>query len=256
MRGEQVHSVVAPAARAGELGDRQQFDRVHAEAGQVVEVPDRPVERPLGRERADVALIQDRPGQRQPPPAAVGPGEGCVVDNTGRSVDALRLKGRARVRESWSTIYPERVVRAWSGSVDGTRPPAAAGPSHRHRPSINNDVDALLAGSPHPEHMHSVGLTRLRLAHTFLPRTATGNLRSRSATSARPPSTGAPVSTSTHGSVGRSTVVPAQPSATSGTSRGTTTTSPLLRVKATTFEDLGPAEFSGSYPEPGPYASG
>ena len=57
MRGEQVHPVIAPAARAGELGDRQQLDRVHAEADQVAEVPDRPVERPLGRERADVALI-------------------------------------------------------------------------------------------------------------------------------------------------------------------------------------------------------
>src|ERR1700728_916944 len=246
MRCEQVHPVIAPAARAGELGDRQQLDRVHAEAHEVAEVPDRPVERPLRRERADVALVQHRPGQRQPPPAAVGPGEGLVVDNPGRSVDALRLKGRARVRTRRSSIYPERVVRARSGAVDGTRPPASMPRPHRHLAPAGDNVHAALAGSPHPELVHQ----------TSLPRMATGNPRRRPVTSSRPPSTVAPVSTSAHGPGGSSTVVPAHPWVTSWTSRGTTTASPLLRVKATMFDDLGPAEFSRSYPEAGPCAPG
>ena len=118
VRGEQVHPVVAPAPVAGELGHRHQLDGVDTQVDQVPEVLDGPVERALGGERADVALVEDRPGQRHPPPAAVAPGEGRVVDHPGRAVDARGLGGRARVGTGRAAVETERVVGARAGLVD------------------------------------------------------------------------------------------------------------------------------------------
>ena len=70
----QVDAVVAPAALAGELGDGHQLDGVDAEVDEVVEVVDGAVEGPLGGERADVELVEDRRRQRATPvQCRVGP---------------------------------------------------------------------------------------------------------------------------------------------------------------------------------------
>ena len=71
----EVDAVVAPAVVAGELGERHQLDRGHAQLAQAGEVRDRGGERPLGRERADVDLVEDRPGERRRREVAVGPRE-------------------------------------------------------------------------------------------------------------------------------------------------------------------------------------
>src|ERR1022692_4419453 len=75
VRGEQVNPVVAPPARAGELRHGQQLDGVHTQVNEVIQTADHTIEGAFGRTRADVALVQDRAGQRQAPPAVVGPGE-------------------------------------------------------------------------------------------------------------------------------------------------------------------------------------
>ena len=59
LRGRQVDAVVAPAARARELGDRHDLDRGDPQLGEAGQVLDRGVERPLARERADVQLVED-----------------------------------------------------------------------------------------------------------------------------------------------------------------------------------------------------
>ena len=57
--GVRIDAVVAPVARAGKLGDRHEFDRRDAEFLQIAEPRDHRVERALGRERADVQLVEN-----------------------------------------------------------------------------------------------------------------------------------------------------------------------------------------------------
>ncbi len=97
--GEQTHAVVAPAVAAREGVDGQQLDGVDAERHQVVEPFDGGVEGAGRGERADVQLVEDAPGQRQPSPGTVRPAEQGVVDEPGATVDALGLIGGARVRQ-------------------------------------------------------------------------------------------------------------------------------------------------------------
>jgi len=87
----QVDPVVAPAVLTGKRRHRHQLDGVHAEVAQLIEPPDGGVERALGRERADVQLVDHRAGQRAAPPAAVGPAERRMIIAAAQPVDAGRL---------------------------------------------------------------------------------------------------------------------------------------------------------------------
>ena len=72
---EPVDAVVAPVAGAVERVDRHQLDQVDADRAQVVELLDRGVEGALGREGADVELVDHRAGELSAGPGVVGPGE-------------------------------------------------------------------------------------------------------------------------------------------------------------------------------------
>ena len=109
--GALVDAVVAPAARAGELGDRHQLDRRHAELGQRGEVRDRALEGALGRERADVQLVDDAVVQAGGAELAVGPLEGERVDDPRGPAQALGLPARARVGQL-DAVEHEHVVVA------------------------------------------------------------------------------------------------------------------------------------------------
>ena len=69
LRGRHVDAVVAPAAAARELGHRHQLDRGDAELAQLGQVRDRRLERALGRERADVQLVQHEVAQARAAPS-------------------------------------------------------------------------------------------------------------------------------------------------------------------------------------------
>ena len=69
LRGRHVDAVVAPAAAARELGHRHQLDRGDAELAQPGQVRDRRLERALGRERADVQLVQHQVAQARAAPS-------------------------------------------------------------------------------------------------------------------------------------------------------------------------------------------
>ena len=151
MRGVQADAVVTPAPAAGELGHRHQLDGVDAQLGQVAQVPDRPVEGARGREGADMALVQDGPGQRQPAPAAVVPAERGVVDDPGRAVHPVRLRAGARVGPGRAAIQAVRVVAARPRIRRLPRPPAAIGRGHRHRLPVEHQVNPLRPRGPDPE---------------------------------------------------------------------------------------------------------
>ena len=90
-------AVVAPVVGAVDRVDRHQLDEVDPEAAQVVEAGERGVEGALRRERADVQLVDDRPGQLPPGPGLVGPPEAGGVVGSRALVDARRLTPRPRI---------------------------------------------------------------------------------------------------------------------------------------------------------------
>src|ERR1022692_1326501 len=204
----------------------------------------RPVEGSVGREGANVALVEDAPWQRHPPPVAVAPPERGVVDHLGRPVNAAGLECRPRVRTGRPAVQAEGVVGARACLVHGTRPPAAChaapgrtatcGTGHRQALVTEDDFDAAAQRRPDPELVHQPVSPARR------PSIATGNRRRSASTLASPPSTLSPVSTSTQVPPGSATAAPAQPSRSPPVSRGTTTARPPVRVKATRCDAPGP----------------
>ena len=91
------HAVVAPVVHAAHRVDRHQLDEVDAERAQVVEAPERRVERAFGSEGADVELVDHRAAQLPTRPALVVPVVGRGVESSRALVDARRLTPRPRI---------------------------------------------------------------------------------------------------------------------------------------------------------------
>jgi len=91
LRREEVHPVVAPAAAAGKLMRRHELDVRHAQPHEMVEALDRGGVRALGRERADVDLVEDGGGERGRLETRVAPRERRVVDDARGAEDPVRL---------------------------------------------------------------------------------------------------------------------------------------------------------------------
>src|ERR1017187_7038406 len=200
----------------------------------------RPVEGSVGREGANVALVEDAPWQRHPPPVAVAPPERGVVDRLGRPVNAAGLECRPRVRTGRPAVQAEGVVGARACLVHGTRPPVAChaapgrtatcGTGHRQAPVTEDDFDAAAQRRPDPELVHQPSR----------PSIATGKRRRSASTLASPPSTLSPIRTPTQARRGGATGLPTQPTRRPPVSGDTTTARPPVRVKATTCEAPGP----------------
>ena len=105
-----MRQVVAPTALAGKLADRHEFDRRHAQIAQLVEPSDQRVEGPLGRECADVQLIDHEFGARQTLPSPFGPVESVEANDRRRAMHAVRLPARRRIGSRGSAIDRERVT--------------------------------------------------------------------------------------------------------------------------------------------------
>ena len=115
-----VEAVVAPAPPAGKGRDGHRLDRSHAELPQVGEPRDHGVEGALGRERADVELVEHellehelRPGSHR-----------RDLHQAGGAADPERLEARARVRPGATAVEDEAVVVA---RPPGHRPGEDAG---------------------------------------------------------------------------------------------------------------------------------
>ena len=122
-RGVDVDAVVAPAALAGEGGDRHHLDRGDAELAQAGEVGDRAVEGARVAEAADVHLVDDEvlggDARRRRRPL-----ERRRVDHLRGAAQAAGLEARARVGTA-AAVEHHVVVRA-GGGVEHARVDAVA----------------------------------------------------------------------------------------------------------------------------------
>ena len=156
LHGERVDAVVAPAAIAGELAHGQQLDRVDAQFGQVGQLPDRRIQCALGRERADVQLVDHQVSQRHPG-EVVPPVEGGGLDGA-HPVDAVGLMPRPRVRPDRPAVKRVAVPRAAGHPGHGDGPQLArvdrvADAAHR-MPLLglaDGQIDAAGIGGPDDE---------------------------------------------------------------------------------------------------------
>ena len=96
-RRKEVHTVVAPAEAALELGDGHHFNDGDADARQLGKLSSRRGPPALARERADMQLVDDLPFERHAPPLCIRPGEACRIDDFRWTVRPLRLKSRRRI---------------------------------------------------------------------------------------------------------------------------------------------------------------
>ena len=135
LRRPEVDPVVAPVARSRELGDRQDLAGRDAELDEVVQPLDRRVERALGRERADVQLVQHELGQRRRLEQLVGPRERGRVDDRRGSVDAVGLPARCRVGKLVPAVQAIAVARA-RRRLHRRRAVAVGAALHGHEPLV------------------------------------------------------------------------------------------------------------------------
>ncbi len=161
--GIQVHPVVAPTRSTRDRRDGQHLDDINPEVDKVVQPLDGCVEGALAGERPDVQLVDDSAeGARtvaRAAPGAVGPLVGGGIEQATRSVDAVRLPGAARVRESrLVAVEDERIVkRGVCRVVAFPAPPAPvathhgfAGRGFARRAEV--DLDAGRFGCPDLDH--------------------------------------------------------------------------------------------------------
>ncbi len=206
VHGEPGDAVVAPVVGAVEGVDRHHLDEVDAEVDEVVEPLDRGVEGAVGGERADVQLVDHRPGELAPGPGVVVPLVRRRVSSR-QPVHAAGLSPRTRVGARVGVVVEQ--VAVVDGRVGrrhglGGRPPAVVAAGH---------LDG--ARSPWASRSRRTRSGRgaqtsygPRIGQSFLTSSATGCVASRSASR---PSVSSPVSTSCHRPSGRSSAVSPQP---------------------------------------------
>jgi hypothetical protein len=151
VRRVELHAVVAPSARAGELGDGHQLDVRHAEVQQVVEVLRDAVERSRGAERADVQLVDQSRRQRRRREAVVAPAERRQVDDLGQPVRPVGLRPRPRIGQRVRAVQREAVARAGARRRHVRMPPAVGRRGHGVPRAVDDDVDAARDGRPQVE---------------------------------------------------------------------------------------------------------
>ena len=115
MRGEEVHSVIPPAPGSGKGVDGHKLHMGDSQVREVVQPVQHSVERPLRAERPHLQFIDDGRSQRRRLPACIGPGEPCMIQDAGGTVNARGLPWGARVGEGRVPVQNEGVVRAVFG---------------------------------------------------------------------------------------------------------------------------------------------
>ena len=155
--GVPADAVVAPVAGAVDGVDRQHFDEVDAQLGQVVEPPDRGVERARLGERADVQLVEHAAGQLAPRPRPVGPEEGRPGRRAATGRARRRAGGSERGSGSGGGVVVEQVgvagARGAHPARPATSPPRRRG--HRVRDAVELYPDPVALRCPHREVSHA-----------------------------------------------------------------------------------------------------
>ena len=149
--GVGLHAVVAPVARALEVGERQQLDGGDAERLEVGQPRLQAGIGALRRRGADMALVDHRLLERPPGPGLVGPFEGARVDDLAEARDVLRLEARGGVGGDEVAVDAEAVAGAGLHPGQGGATPAAAGFGQGMVDAVDDEVDALGGGRPEGE---------------------------------------------------------------------------------------------------------
>ena len=149
---ERQHAVVAPVARAGEVGDRHQLDCRDAEVGEVVEPFDRGGKRPAGREGPDVELVDHRLFPRPAGPGVVAPLERAGVHDPARAVDVVGIPARGRIGDPPGAADVEAIRGAGRRVARHELEPAVREARHRPRGVVAQDEpDPRADRRPQPE---------------------------------------------------------------------------------------------------------
>jgi hypothetical protein len=154
--GVPADAVVPPVARPVDGVDRQHFDQVDAQVGEVVEALDRGVERAGRGERADVQLVEDAAGQLAAGPGLVCPDVPAAVVEPGGAVHAAGLPAGARVGQRGLVVAEQEGVggpRLRSRHVGV--PPAGVAGGHGMGGPVHQYANPVVQRCPHREVSHA-----------------------------------------------------------------------------------------------------
>ena len=143
---EQVDAVIAPVARARELGNWQRLERRHAKRRQPRHLLDRAVEGAVECKRADVELIDHLAPDRGDWPVLVVPDEGVRFDHLGWTVRSIGLRTRVRIGIAGVAVQSKAIARAWADALDAACPGAVVTPFERRPTAAHFDVDLVRLG--------------------------------------------------------------------------------------------------------------
>ena len=156
-------AVVPPVAGAGERVHGHHLDDGDTEIDQPLKVTDGGIEGAVGRERADVQLVDDGVGEFDAAPILVVPLEAVDVDDGGAFVHAVGLCPRCRIRKRRRSVDGDRVSVTVTDVVDDTDPGGRArivvvdDGDEVDAPVVEHDFDAFGVRRPHLEPRPAAG---------------------------------------------------------------------------------------------------
>ncbi len=158
--GEEIHAVVAPPERAGELGDGHYLEQRDPHLGEGRELARGRPPRSVRREGADVHLVRHLSLETHARPLVVRPVEQARVHHFRRAVRPVGLVAGGRIGIACVAIQAKAISRAGadvgheSGEVSVAVPLQGERPSRGGRARLHYDFYLRPPGSPHAE-MHA-----------------------------------------------------------------------------------------------------
>src|SRR5215831_12104138 len=152
-RGIEKHAVITPIVTAGKRSDRNQLDRGRAELDDMIEMLDSPGEAAAAGESAEMQLVNDNLFPTAAAPAGIAPIIHPRIDDLARTVHALGLIARSRVRKG-PAVDEVTIVRPRPGDAGRRREPAARLVLHRDQLGerlLDLQEDRACSRRPEPE---------------------------------------------------------------------------------------------------------
>src|SRR5215469_5528353 len=152
-RGIEKHAVVTPITGAGKRSDRHQLDRSCAELDDMIEMLDGSGEAAAAGESAEMQLVNDNLFPTAAAPAGIAPIIRPRIDDLARTVHALGLIARSRVRKG-PAVDEVTIVRPRHGDAGRRREPAARLVLHRDQLGerlLDLQEDRACSRRPEPE---------------------------------------------------------------------------------------------------------
>ena len=137
--GEEVDPVIAPAEGAGKLADRHHLDRRDPDPGQVREPGGGGTPGALGREGADVQLVEHLAPAVEAAPAGIAPSVAAGVDHRRGPERPLGLPAGGGIGAGLAIVEAEPVAVAVTEARDGAGEVAARLSRERHLLAVPED---------------------------------------------------------------------------------------------------------------------